>query len=139
MDVNANHRRKSWFQFRLASLFWMTLVVASFLCGNYWNQWMDNLYANNPPNLSAWVSLNFDKMPLCDVMSRLGSQANVTVELDERGLANQQVESSQPVTIRLTAPVSLKSALSLILDPLRLSHYIRNGKVIVTSKDFVSS
>ena len=57
MDEECQRTARRWFQFRLASLFWMTLVVAAFLLGRGpRNVWLDlqGYFADNP----AMVVLN---------------------------------------------------------------------------------
>ena len=72
--------------------------------------------------LSTPVSLKFQQRPLSEVVNYLGKIAQVPVYLDPEGLRAEGVASDTPVTIDLSQDISLKSALKLILEPLRLAY-----------------
>ncbi|HWA99913.1 MAG TPA: hypothetical protein VG713_15550 [Pirellulales bacterium] len=84
--------------------------------------------------LKTPVSLQFKDAPLEEVMKHLAKLANVSIYLDPRGLAEEAVDTSTPVTIDLTHEISLKSALSLILEPLHLSYVIKDEVLKITSE-----
>jgi general secretion pathway protein D len=63
----------------------------------------------------------------------------INVVLDPQGLAAEGVTSATPVTMNLDQPISLESALNLILQPLSLSHVVRNEVLHVTSEQTTSS
>jgi len=52
----------------------------------------------------------------------------------QRGLAAEGVTTNQPITINLTQPIRVSSALNLILDPLQLKYQIENEVVRITGK-----
>jgi general secretion pathway protein D len=58
----------------------------------------------------------------------------VNVYLDPQGLAAEGITSNMPISINLTHEVSLRSALNLILQPLRLAYVIQNEVLHVTSE-----
>ena len=60
--------------------------------------------------------------------------AGVNVYLDPQGLNAEGVTSDTPVTLNLTQPISLKSALNLMLSPLGLSYVIQNEVLRITSE-----
>ena len=51
--------------------------------------------------LKSPVSLNFQQKPLHEVMRELGQLANVNISLDERGLREEAVLGSHPISIYL--------------------------------------
>ena len=85
-------------------------------------------------SLQTHVDVDFQEQPLAEVMQMLGAVAGVNVYLDPQGLAAEGVTSDTPVTIRLSEPISLRSALSLILEPLHLSYVIQHEVLRVTSE-----
>jgi general secretion pathway protein D len=80
------------------------------------------------------VEVRFNNTPLKEVLETLGQVVNVNVYPDAMGMAAEGVTSDTPVTINLTSPISLKSALNIILEPLRLSYVIQNEVLLVTSE-----
>src|SRR5262245_51023109 len=60
--------------------------------------------------------------------------AGVNVYLDPQGLNAEGVTTDTPVTLNLTQPISLKSALNLMLSPLGLSYVIQNEVLRITSE-----
>lgn len=84
--------------------------------------------------LKTPVSLRFVDMPLTQVIEELSKLAQVNMHLDQRGLAEEGVATDTPVTIELSQDISLKSALNLILEPLRLSYVIKDEVLKVTSE-----
>ncbi|HXT60959.1 MAG TPA: hypothetical protein VN699_20130, partial [Pirellulales bacterium] len=84
--------------------------------------------------LKTPVSLRFVEMPLTQVVEELSKLAQVNMYLDARGLAEEGVDTSTPVTIELGQDISLKSALNLILEPLHLSYVIKDEVLKITSE-----
>ena len=84
--------------------------------------------------LKTPVSLRFQERPLAEVMDHLARLAGVNIHLDPRGLGEEGVTSSTPVTIVLDNDISLKSALNLILEPLHLSYVITDEVLKITSE-----
>jgi general secretion pathway protein D len=89
--------------------------------------------------LKQKVAVSFTNRPLADVLAVLGSMTKINVVLDPQGLAAEGVTSATPVTMNLDQPISLESALNLILQPLSLSHVVRNEVLHVTSEQTTSS
>ncbi len=79
------------------------------------------------------VSLRFTDTPLAEVMEYLGRVANVNLHLDLQGLSDEGINPNTPVTINLQGDIQLKSALDLILQPLRLSYVIKHEVLKITS------
>jgi general secretion pathway protein D len=75
--------------------------------------------------------------PLAAVLDALAKQADVPIHLDMVGLETEGVRSDTPVTISLDQPISLKSVLKLLLEPLHLEYTIRDEVLKVTSPRLV--
>lgn len=84
--------------------------------------------------LKTPISLRFQEMPLAQVVDELSKLAQINMHLDQRGLAEEGVATDTPVTIELSQEISLKSALNLILEPLRLSYVIKDEVLKITSE-----
>ncbi|MFV1969214.1 MAG: hypothetical protein ACC628_27650, partial [Pirellulaceae bacterium] len=85
-------------------------------------------------SLKRPVEVRFNNTPLKEVLETLGQLVNVNIYPDPMGLAAEGVTTDTPVTVNLNSPVSLKSALNIILQPLRLSYVIQNEVLLVTSE-----
>ena len=84
-------------------------------------------------SLSRDVSLHYDNAPLSDVIKRLAGLAEVNIVLDSAGLEDEGVTSNTSVSINIDG-IPLKSALNLLLEPLRLGHTIKDDVLKVTSR-----
>ncbi|MBL8829363.1 MAG: hypothetical protein JNM18_20430, partial [Planctomycetaceae bacterium] len=80
------------------------------------------------------VSLKFKNAPLQEVITRLAQLAQINMHLDPLGLGEEGVTFDTPVTIDLSQEISLKSALSLILEPLHLSYIVKDEVLKITSE-----
>jgi general secretion pathway protein D len=90
-------------------------------------------------SLQTKVSVSFRDVSLQDVLKTLCDLADVPLFLDPQGLAVEAVTTDQPVTLELSREIPLKSALMLILQPLRLGYVIENDVLKVTSEGARSS
>jgi len=84
--------------------------------------------------LRTKVEVRFDQRPLAEVLDTLARMTGVNVYLDPQGLAAEGITSDTPVSINLTQPISLRSALNLILQPLRLSYVVQDEVLRITSE-----
>ncbi len=84
--------------------------------------------------LKTPVLLKYQDTPLSEVVAGLSELAGINIHLDPRGLSQEGIESSTPVTISLSKEISLKSALNLILEPLHLSYVIKDEVLKITSE-----
>ena len=84
--------------------------------------------------LRQQVDVNFTATPLAVVVETLARMSGINAHLDRQGLAAEGVTSDTPVTISLSEPVSLRSALNLILEELQLGFIIRNEVLLITSE-----
>lgn len=89
------------------------------------------------PNLWVEVDANCSNVPLRDFLSKLGEQSRVSIHLDEREIADTQGAFDKPITIKVDAKISLKSTLSLALEPVHLDYYLKDGRVVVTNESFI--
>jgi general secretion pathway protein D len=85
-------------------------------------------------SLNKPVEVRFENRPLAEVLNALGRMTDVNVHFDEQGLHAEGATTDMPVTIDLTQPISLKSALNLILQPKGLSYVIQNEVLLITSE-----
>jgi general secretion pathway protein D len=102
--------------------------------------WLDKQRRMSPAeleiqkSLSKGVEVRFLNQPLSVVIDTLGRMSGVNVYLDPQGLNAEGVTTDTPVTLNLTQPISLKSALNLLLSPLGLSYVIQNEVLRITSE-----
>ncbi len=84
--------------------------------------------------LNKTVELRFKDKPLVEVLDTLSKMAGVNIHADQAALHTEAVTADTPVSIELNQPISLKSALNLILGPHRLSYVIQDDVLKVTSE-----
>jgi general secretion pathway protein D len=87
--------------------------------------------------LDTPVKPAYREQPLTAVIDALARQADVAIHLDLVGLDQEAVRSDTPVTLALDQPISLKSALKLLLEPLHLDYVVRDEVLKVTSPRLV--
>jgi general secretion pathway protein D len=87
--------------------------------------------------LSTKVEASHSGQPLAEVLEDLGKQAGVPIHIDAAGLEQEAVGTDTLVTLSIDQPISLKSALRLILDPLNLDFTIRDEVLKITSPRMV--
>jgi general secretion pathway protein D len=85
-------------------------------------------------SLGKPVEVKFTNRPLSEVMTLLGQMTGVNIYLDPQGLRAEGLTSDTPVTLDLSQPISLKSALTLLLEPLHLSYVVQSEVLRVTSQ-----
>ncbi|QDU25291.1 Bacterial type II and III secretion system protein [Anatilimnocola aggregata] len=85
-------------------------------------------------SLGKPVEVKFTERPLSEVMTLLGQMTGVNIYLDPQGMRAEGLTSDAPVTLDLSQPISLKSALTLLLEPLNLSYVIQNEVLRITSQ-----
>jgi general secretion pathway protein D len=84
--------------------------------------------------LRMMVQPNYSETPLTKVIEQLSQVTGINIHLDPRGLAQENVRSDEPVTLNLPQEVSLKSALTLILEPLHLTYSVEDEVLKITSE-----
>lgn len=84
--------------------------------------------------LSTRVSVNLKGVPLSEALKTLCDIANIPVFLDPQGIQVEGIASDQPVTLELPKEIPLRSALNIILQPLRLNYVIEDDVLKITSQ-----
>ncbi len=84
-------------------------------------------------SLGKLVEAKFNERPLGEVLETLSKMVGVNIHLDPQGLAAEGLTTDQPVTLNLSQPISLRSALNLLLENKGLSYMIQNEVLLVTS------
>ena len=87
--------------------------------------------------LEMKVKPDYRDKPLAVVLDGLAKQAGVGIHLDMVGFEQEAVRSDTPVTLALDQPISLKSALKLLLEPLHLGYAVRDEVLKITSPRLV--
>lgn len=87
--------------------------------------------------LEKKVKPDYHDKPLSAVLDGLAKQAGVGIHLDMVGFEQEAVRSDTPVTLALDQPISLKSALKLLLEPLHLGYAVRDEVLKITSPRLV--
>jgi general secretion pathway protein D len=85
-------------------------------------------------SLETKVQVSFRAVPLGEALKTLCDLAGINNYIDPQGLAVEAVTSDEPITIELSKPISLRSALNLILQPRRLAYVIENDVLKITSE-----
>lgn len=80
------------------------------------------------------VSQVFQGTPLVQAIDILGQEAGINIAFDARGLAAESVDPDAPVNLNLRQPVSLQSALDLILSTYNLTFVIESEVIKITGK-----
>jgi hypothetical protein len=84
--------------------------------------------------LSAPVSLAFKDAPLGTVVDFLKEQCDIEIALDTSALADLNIEARTPVAVDLPS-LPLRSALTVLLRPLKLVWTIKDDVLLITSSD----
>jgi general secretion pathway protein D len=84
-------------------------------------------------SLSKLVEAKFNERPLGEVLETLSKMVGVNIHLDPQGLAAEGLTTDVPVSLNLAQPISLRSALNLLLENKGLSYVIQNEVLLVTS------
>ena len=84
--------------------------------------------------LKQQVDVQFEEMALSEIMEKLSQVSGINIFMDPEGLTAEGVTSNTLVSLNLRKPVSLKSALNLILQPLHLSYVVQDEVLQVTSE-----
>lgn len=87
--------------------------------------------------LEKIVDINFKNETLSKVLKVLGETTQINIVIDAAGLVEEGLKWNHPVSLQVKEPVSLKSALKLILDPLNLDYAVKDESLIITSKRLI--
>lgn len=84
--------------------------------------------------LKTPVLPKYNETPLNKVVEGLSQLAGINIHLDPRGLSQEGVQYDTPITLNLPQEISLKSALTLILEPLHLTYTVKDEVLKITSE-----
>ena len=84
---------------------------------------------------SQKVEVRFNNMPLEKAADYLAQQTGINIFLDEIAMQAVGVTRETPVTVNLPQPVTLESALNLLLRGVNLAHTVKDEAIQVTSVD----
>jgi general secretion pathway protein D len=84
-------------------------------------------------SLGKLVEAKFDERPLGEVLDTLSKMVGVNIHLDPQGLAAEGLTTDTPVSLNLAQPISLRSALNLLLENKGLSYVIQHEVLLITS------
>jgi general secretion pathway protein D len=79
------------------------------------------------------VLVNFNQRPLHEVVRTLSDMSGIMIHLDERGLAQEGVPTDDLVTLDLPSQITLRSALTLMLNTRNLDFQVANEVLTITS------
>jgi hypothetical protein len=78
--------------------------------------------------------LDFTEEPLENVVNFLQDEYRLPIQLDLPALENLGLTADEPVTVSLRE-ISLRSALQLVLSQKRLAYVVRDGYLLITTRD----
>jgi general secretion pathway protein D len=84
--------------------------------------------------LAKTIQMKFDRTPLSEVISIMAANAGENIVFDTRALELENVSLDAPVTMDIQAPISIESALRLVLDDYNLVFVIENEVIKITNK-----
>lgn len=79
------------------------------------------------------VDVEFVDVPMKDAMSFLADAHQITIIVDEAGLAEEGIAPDEPVNTILSG-VTLESALGIMLRPLGLTYVVENEVMMITTE-----
>ena len=87
-------------------------------------------------SLSKPVEVDLQGLGLSAVMKRWAEYPNINIPIviDERALEEEAISLDEQITLQLGTPVSFRSALKLVLEPLNLTYVIEDEVMRITTK-----
>jgi general secretion pathway protein D len=85
--------------------------------------------------LKKSVEVHFENQPIATVLEKLAKDAGINLYLDPEGLTAEGITSTTTVSLNLPKPISLRSALNLLLEPLHLAYVVQDEVLRVTSEE----
>jgi len=80
------------------------------------------------------TEMDFDAVPLKDVIDTLKTRHNIEIQIDVKALTDAGASPDDPITINLKG-ISLRSALRLMLSAKDLNYYIDHEVLLITSNE----
>jgi WD40 repeat protein/beta-lactamase regulating signal transducer with metallopeptidase domain len=93
----------------------------------------NNESASIEARLRELTVCDFTRVPLNEVLNYFGDLHNLNIAINARSLSDAGVRSDTEITCQVNGE-SLSATLDKILDPLNLDHVVRNGVVVITSR-----
>jgi hypothetical protein len=92
-----------------------------------------NIKARVDQVLNRQIQVTVDNAPRKDALAMVAGQARIRYELDEKGIAKEQIDLGQPMTLR--APqIAARDALAEVLGGIGLSYRVtEDGKLFITT------
>ena len=88
--------------------------------------------------LAAPSEAVFKETPLSEALDSLKKRHKIEIQLDTKALEGLGVATDAPISKNLKG-ISLQSVLKLILEPLQLTHTIKNEVLLITAQDKVNA
>ena len=115
MEGGAHRSGRSWLRFRLSSIFWITLVVASFFCGKYWHQTSKSTAPNREGRFMFGVDVNSDAGVFTMGLFLAEQQAEIQGLIQSLKVKDLQVRNSAVDALVRIGP----SAIPALIDALK--------------------
>ena len=78
--------------------------------------------------------LEFESVPLAEVIEKLGDQIEIDILFDRAAISEEGLAIDSPVDLQVRrANVSARGALELVLEPFQLNYTIRDGVIMITT------
>ncbi len=100
----------------------------------YWPQTRDAIERSIERRLNEPISLTFKDTPLHQVISDLQMLSGVNIVPDRATLQEANISLEVPLTLPVEK-ISLKSALNILLDQVRLTYVIKDQVLMITTKE----
>lgn len=82
------------------------------------------------------LNINFSNEPLSVAMEKIGKEMGINIYLDPEGLMAEGITSEQQTSLqKFPQPISLQSALNIMLQPLNLTFVVSDEVLKITSQD----
>src|SRR5690606_11440730 len=85
--------------------------------------------------LSTPVEVHYKDRPISEVIQDLAAVTNIPIVMDSRAMSEMRVASDAAVTLQLSTPIKLQSALNLILAEFELTYILENDVLMITSQE----
>ena len=104
-------------------------------------KWLTDLQYDSPEEAAIWNKLKNEKVQgtyqgtLNDAINQLSQQTGINILFDEAALASDNLTTSNSINVPIRQPISLRSALNVILGSSGLVFVVEDEVIKVTSKD----
>ena len=84
--------------------------------------------------LNKRSEFRYSEVPLHKFLGDVSEASGINLHLDRKGLAAEGLTENEPITINISQPIRISSALELVLSPLHLKYIIEDEVVKITSE-----